>query len=791
MMWKKGMRKAASLLLAASMVFAVAGCTGTDSAGGSDADRGNAGESADTKDQDGSSKKEESGPVAMGRYVEEEIDLSEQLGTRPMDLCRRTDGSLVIVSSEGFLVSKDQGETWEMETPDWLSDLHKDDTYISNMYMAPDGTVAVIQAVDTGDPDDYMQALKLVLPDGTQVPVEMEVTEDEMYVKQVAVREDGGDGVIYASTYRNIYEVQRDGSYNKVLELDFNPQWIWVKDNLLFMDNDWEEVETPVIYDIDAETYVEDEVLVEFVDSNYQDRGHNGTDYVDMYLLPGEDGTVYLAGKKGIHRHVIGGNMMEQIVDGNLSMLSNPSYSITDILTMEEDAFLVLFANGKLIRFTYDPDIPSVPENMVAIYSLRENANIRQAVSLYQANHPDVFVSYEIGMDDADSVTREDAIKKLNTEIMAGEGPDLLVMDELPLASYIEKGMLLDLTDYFEQYSAKDPLFDNIIQALTKEGKAYVVPATIGVPNLVAKEEGAENMTDLSGVAEVVEKLRDKYPSGDIIGISNECGILKRFAGTSAPKWVSDGGAIDRAIIGDYLEQCKRIYDAQMDGLDEEIRTSYEGQVVRMDEYFGMSLGERDSEIYLEMVEYIGGMQHLMAGWTNSEYTFTQISSIDRTKGFENTKVVPMQGQCSQVFKPLTMLGINASSGQIEEAKGFMDAFLSADVQSMYDGLPLNRKAFDMQFTPKEEFVGENGEYGSWVTTDGDGMYIEYTSYWPSDEVIAAFKDQIGALSTAYIPDPMLEKAVFDQGTAYLKGERSLEQALDEIEKAVVIYMAE
>lgn len=792
MMRKKWIRKVAGLLCAASMVCAMAGCTGKDSAGGTGADSGNADSSADAAGQgESAGKTKENGPVAMGRYVEEETDLSEQLGPRPMDLCRRTDGSLVIVCSEGFLISKDQGKSWELETPDWLSDMHKEDAYISQMYMAPDGTAAVIQAVDAEDPDDYRQALTLALPDGTQVPVDMEVTEDEMYVKQVAVREDGGDGVIYASTYRNIYEVQRDGSYDKVLELDYTPQWIWVKDNLLFIDNDWEEVETPAIYDMDAGAFVEDEALVEFVEENYKDRRYNGTDYADMYLLPGEDGTVYLAGKKGIHRHVIGGNMMEQIVDGNLSMLSNPSYSITDMLPIEGDAFWVLFVNGKLIRFTYDPDIPSVPENMVTIYSLRENANIRQAVSLYQMNHPDIFVSYEVGMGDTGSVTREDAVKKLNTEIMAGEGPDLLVMDELPLASYIDKGMLLDLTDYFAQYSSGDPLFDNVIGALMRDGKAYVAPATIGVPNLVYKEDGTENVTDLSGVAEMVEKLRRQYPSEDIIGICNERGILKRFAPTSAPKWVLDGGAIDKEAIGEYLSQCKRIYDAQMEGLDEEIIASYEGRTVRMEEYWGMSLSEMDSEIYMEMLEFIGGMQQLMAGWTNSEYTFVQISSIDRTKGFENTKAAPMQGHCSHVFKPQTMLGINVSSGQIEEAKGFMDAFLSADVQSMYDGLPLNKKAFDSQFTPKEDFLGENGEYGSWATSNGDGMFIEYTSYWPSDEQIAAFREQIAALNTAYIPDKMLEEAVFDQGTAYMSGERSLEQALDGIEKAVAIYMAE
>ena len=180
------------------------------------------------------------------------------------------------------------------------------------------------------------------------------------------------------------------------------------------------------------------------------------------------------------------------------------------MMQLEGDVFLALFTGGKLIRFTYDPDVPSVPENIVTVYSLREDTNIRQAVSRYQTEHPDVFMSYEIGMDGGDSVTREDAIKKLNTEIMAGEGPDLLVMDGLPFESYVDKGMLLDLTEHLEEYSTKEPLFYNIIEALKRDGKAYVAPATIAVPQIASAAEGMEAVKDLAGLGELVERDADR-----------------------------------------------------------------------------------------------------------------------------------------------------------------------------------------------------------------------------------------------------------------------------------------
>ena len=228
-MLKRNLKKAFSLLLAASMVFAMAGC-GAGGAGSGEQETNGGMDAAGEKAQDVTTGGD--GPVAMGRYVEEEIDLSEQL-QQPSSMSRLADGSLVIMDkSAGMLVSKDEGATWTAEMPDWFAELKANETYISSMYMGPDGTAAVITAESSGEGDDMtvIQHLSLYLPDGTPVPVEKEMTEDEKYFKQVAFKE---DGTILASTYRGVYEVQQDGSCEQILTLDYNPQWMWVRDNLL------------------------------------------------------------------------------------------------------------------------------------------------------------------------------------------------------------------------------------------------------------------------------------------------------------------------------------------------------------------------------------------------------------------------------------------------------------------------------------------------------------------------------------------------------------------------------
>ena len=787
-------RKKVSLLITAAMTLTLAGCVrveentaGADNTGAAIVGTGteSAGGIAGAQEQDETGAPMSTGGLTvMGRYVEQEIDLSEQLWN-PRSMCMLEDGSIAIIDAgNGIFVSRDKGSTWINETADWYDAMHKEHLYIGEAAMTTDGTAAVVYDAVPGN-DSYDPLAKLILTDGTEVPVEIDFTEDDKYIRQVIA---GDDGRIFSQSFESIYEIYPDGSGEKILTPE-NSSWIWAQGNLLFIDSDGRGLALPVIYDMDAKEYVEDEVLIDFVNETYPDRTYNGTNDSTMQLLPGDGGTVYIVGSKGIQRHAIGGNMVEQIVDGNLSLLSNPEYTLISVLQLEDDVFLALCANNRVIRFTYDPDIPTVPENMLTIYSLREDDNIRQAVSYYQTLYPDWFVSYRIGMGDSDSVTREDAIKKLNTEIMAGTGPDLIVLDDLPIKSYVSKGLLLDLTDYLAEYSAKEPLFDNVIDAVKIDGKAYAVPAVVSIPVIAAPETYAIDMTDISGIADAIEHMRKDYPTDSLTGMVNTREVLKRFAATSEPVWIKEDGTLDMDSVRTYLEQCKRIYAAQMNGMNEKSMTKLVERYEYLASSEGIDLAKMDWGAGFGITDYISGGQHMLSGFIDSTWSFGEMLSLEKAPGYEDTQVIPMQGQCSHVFKPGTVLGISAVSGKTDAATMFMDMFLSADVQSSYYGYPLNQAAFDIQFT--KEGLGPDNSMGAIAAASEEGIEITLEVYWASDEQIAEFRERLASVNTAYIPDSVLEEAVFTNGAFYLSGERSMEDTLSAIEKAVVLYLAE
>ncbi len=782
---KKTRRKILSVVLALTLAFMLPGC-GKDAVESDVPGIGNA-EGADAQAQGGENS-DNASSSAMGRYVETEIDLSEQLHDA-QGLYKLDDGSLVIPDGvQGLLVSRDKGSTWELETPEWMLDMLTNGYYISEMAMAPDGTIAVLY--DESMDSEYQPIMSLILPDGTFVPVEIEMTEEDKYVVQFATTKDSR--IFCRTICGNIYEVQKDGSSAPLSQAQEFCSRFYMAGELLIRDTDGHKDKTPSLYDTSSEMFIEDEVLASFIRENYNSRYYDGNYACSMYILPEDDSVLYLIGGKGIHRHAVGGNMMEQIVDGGLSMLSNPSYVIESVVALEGEEFLVLFANHKLLRFTYDANVPTVPERILSVYSLCEDEDLRQAISMYQAKNPDIFVSYEIGMAESDSVTREDAVKKLNTEIIAGNGPDLIVMDGLPFTSYVEKGMLLDLTDYIEEYSAEEPLFDNIIDTLKIGGKAYVVPATIHVPLLIGKNDTVTALTDLDQVGEAVEKLRSEHPGDDIIGICSADDILKRFVGVSAPAWVAENGALDRDAIGTYIEQCKRIYNAQMDGIRSDIVEDYMNLANSLTTSGNHGLGWKiDWSIANSIFGYIAGEKHLLSGWVESPHGYNECLSLKRTEGFEDCGIADMQGQCGHVFKPNTLLGISATSTQLDDAKAFMGFFLSAEAQESFYSFPLNKEAYNKQYGVDEKYVDDDGGYGYLSLVNEDGLVVGFTVYQASKEQIGDFEEKLALLDTAYIQDVVLENAVLDRGSAYMKGELTLEEALNEIEKQVAIYMAE
>lgn len=806
-------KKIWSLLLATALsISMLSGCGGSpaDNAGSSNADssaaetedyNGGSDQSSETEEKKSPNMEDTSddngGNTAMGRYVETISDLSE-FCERVSGVTRTQDGSLVVTDYNGTqMISKDNGAEWEPDKLSWFKDLNM--SYVFSLAYGPDGTAGIIykpekeEAEGTEEDekgDFWADAQCLVIkPDGSRIQVEAGGAE-EGYPENVFVT-DSGD--IFVSTMNGVIrQVKDDGSTEKILTVNKRPEQICFQGNLMIMDA--ERYDGFLIYDLEKKEYVEDEVLHDFVQENYKDRSYSTSDTFEVVFFPGEDGVLYIAGEKGLHRHVIGGSVMEQVIDGALSCFGNPSYShsLIQMIELPDHEFLAVFYGGKAAHFVYNPDIPTVPDERLKVYSLKENNTLRQGVSIYQTGHPEVYVDYEVGMDEGDSVTRDDALKKLNTQIMAGEGPDVIILDNMPLESYIEKNLLLDLSECLGSLQGEDALFENIVGAFRTDGKVYAVPCEIQLPLMAGKEKYISMAKDLGGIADMMEQLRADNPEKPLLRICSEKGIMRFFAMTSAPEWINESGGLDTEAIKEFLKQTKRIYDAQMEGLPAQYVEDYMTSNVNYSSYFGGS--REDSDYFRTPYEmgYLAGEAQLAMGTTYYHSGICEMFSIKKAEGFEDDVILPMSGMSSNVFIPKTLIGINAGSSNIETAKEMLKTLLGNENQSnLYSGFAVNKGAFPKMYDINEEWISEEGIFSSIGSSSPDGKSFHMNIYMLSEEQRQTVQKWMETVSTPYLEDTVVETAVYNAGIEYFRDLASLDEAVESIVRGLEIYMSE
>ena len=99
--------------------------------------------------------------------------------------------------------------------------------------------------------------------------------------------------------------------------------------------------------------------------------------------------------------------------------------------------YLSALSAGETTLWRIEPD-PEKETAAFTIYSLTKSPAVTQTAMLYQQEHPELKVELRVGMEDEAALTRTDAIKQLNTELMSGSGSDLIMMDGLSVVQCAE-----------------------------------------------------------------------------------------------------------------------------------------------------------------------------------------------------------------------------------------------------------------------------------------------------------------------------------------------------------------
>ena len=754
------------------------------------------GNSPETGEENRGNGQTASVPGGMGRYMETVYEMPEEInrngGVRWLD-----DGSCTVISFlNGLYRSTDGGQTWQKEETDWFSML--EGVYCLTAVMGPDGTVAascsgemseqVRDACKEPVPEDWEgNYCDFVMPEGTIKIVDFGFCQEDGTCIQSFVFHD--DGRLFAADMQGkIYEIDVEKeSFRELFMAEHAVGYMdFTGETLMAVGSD-----RLYLYDLKKEMLLpQDDTVDACIRRVLADGTVSWTSggYPLAVTGSGEENVIYLACREGMYRHVLGGSVMEQVIDGALSTLGDSPTSIYRMKVLADQEFLVAFApSAGLVRYTYNEEIASMPDRELRIYSLQDNRSIRQAVTAYKKMHTDMYVRYEVGLSGDGSLTAEDALKRLNTQMLAGDGPDVLILDGLPAGTYQEKGMLQDIRPILDNLGEGDTLFPNVVESCTDEnGAIYAMPICIRVPLLAGDRETIAGMNDLESIAAEAERFRMQHPEGAFLGVYDPETLLHLFGMVSSSAWLDLEGQVDEDAVTEFLHLTKRIYDAELAGAQAdqvERRQKEEAELA----FYGVDSVQSRTEICDIVLDLPSGQASVAGGYVeNIQLCLENVTSVLRTD--ETLAYRLLNGQSQNPFLPVAMVGISSGSGEPEAAEEFVQMMFKTDMQEkIYEGYPVNRAAYDVQFEAWEE----NSDNGSMILQTNDGSEQELFLYWPDQEERKQFTEYMENLQTSVKADEYLCELVYETGVQVLEGEKDAEEGAAEIVKKAAIYLAE
>lgn len=737
-----------------------------------------------TENVSGSTSADAAGQVQMGRWIENEVELGgrEIVG----DPALLEDGTLSLYVYEedaanpgtgqlAHLSSADNGETWTEEDTEWGSQV---EGFISRVWQLPDGTVCLRSVVldEESRADNSFHVYWQQEPAGDLKVLEIEGVED---VNNCVFY----DGKIffftqsYGETGASLQVTSYDKESGDTHEVSVNT------------DMNYGMMLYPAVAGDKLMCISYGDTAPKLVELNPQD----GTcadvlnplsEAVSVSALTGDaEGAVYYPTPKGIYRLAPGGTLPEQIVSAEGTAMSVTSNYPNSICRAANGDFLVtqMVDSGpcKLYRYHYDESMPTHAETTLNVWALQESPTARAAINLYKQQHPEVDVTYTVAIPaDTEDITtaRNDALTKLNTELLAGNGPDLLILDGIAYENYAQKGMLADLSDAV-------PLAElqaNLTEPFVEEGKAYVLPARFSVPVLIGDAGTLDGLKDLASMQQVVLDAAPRPDFGDespdfyeglpekekyALCLTDAEDFADFLLPTSADAILQDG-TLNEEALRQTMEFVQTVSDYY--GIRNYTMENNTGSIQSWS-------GSDPVEVPPEMNEY-STSSHAKYGWFSMDTPYAVIAAARRENPLDyEGEDVPFDlilrpGLTAGAYTPKVLVGVNANGAHLEEAKQLAASFFDAEVQGTYlsDGITVRADCLQ----EKLDAVTGNDQYSA-ETFKGDLF------------------DLLNQCTTPVVVPSVLRDAFVKHTDAIIQGTESAEDAVQGVTSDVSLYLAE
>ena len=727
--------------------------------------------------------------TVKGRYAEQKLSLPEENCKAVIDICFLEDGTMRIAyrDSEAKLKtadSKDQGKSWETPRDLWEEFGKSEKAEPMTVNLSKDG--GIFSSWNCLEGENTFLAVYLSAEgnkkefDLTQMP------EGQGYVYKSQFSPSGN---ILLMGDKFLCEISReDGRLIRTYESGGYVTDFGIAGNQLLVFAD----DTIYYYSAKTGDPLPEETV--FTEHLQMESGENTEEVVSSRVFTGmgEQGILYVS-KKGIYVYNLGGSVVEQLLsEGYLTGIS----SKTELMDVETDADGNIYLavsdrysdnpTGMLLKYGYDKEQEAVPGTELDIYMLKRDTHMEQMISLFQKEYPDISVTVQEGMTGEDGVTATDAMKNLNTEIMSGEGPDVLLMDGLDAENYIERGMLEDISGIME----KAGILENIQKAYEEEdGSIYCMPVRFGIPILAGGSGEIDNAVNLEKIADMTEKYENQYSDSFFPAYQIKWpGVMLRFFGEiSAPEWMKKDGTLDEKKVKDFFQQVNRIYQAGQKAGNASLDSTYE-YAEKMERIYDKNRRE-ESSLNSYLVPCADGQALFSYGYLFSLEELFLLTTIEKQNSDISHRL--LNGQAENCFSPEMIMGISVKAREKEAAELFVSFLFSEEQQknNKEAGFPVRKSVYD-----SEEYweLGQEGniEYGFSSTYNGESHDM-ITVVHSADDQIKEIQKLGKTLTMPSGGSRIIQDSVLEAGKRYLYGGTDLDKAVEQAVSQVKLYLAE
>lgn len=522
----------------------------------------------------------------------------------------------------------------------------------------------------------------------------------------------------------------------------------------------------------------------------------------DMGDGTGNKQVLYMACRTGLYRYIWDGAVVEQIADGQMTALGDTQRNPLALQVLDNGEFRVFFTGNYMTEIYYDETLPARPSKELSIYSLEEKGWIRYAGQLFQKEHPDVLVRYETGMDGDNAVSREDALKNLNTRLLAGDMPDVLILDEMDIEQYAEKGVLKELDHVLQPYLDDGILYRNIVEGMrmTDNNKIYSVPMMVYLPLWLGEEMYLKDEDSLEDIAAGMELARQKHPQGPILYTPYPKDILMQTMPVCLPAWTGEDGSLDVERLTEYYRAVTKMWELDCAGLSGAEREAWQKNNT---EYYELN----DTDMIDICINYqysaqqnfgetwmqIGFMLNPWTGSTNMRVVKANMAADWQTKELEDVVTFgKYRGQADNVYWAKIIVGLCEQGKEPALAEEYLKLLLSdAMMRKWWLDKPRNQSGITIRKDSLADIMDINNvEFGEVMGWKDPGALNE-EGMWPTEEEKQWIYQMMEDADCCYRPGTMLEECAMEAGLKVLNGELTPEEGAKEVARRMAIEMEE